>query len=105
MGRNAQTPSWAFPPMARRADRWDIGAMFNAIEISGVYAAPAEALAAAMERAIAALSIGTVIALALAGLVIGVEVLANAWRQKRRGREARRSRPRAARRHRGEAYR
>jgi hypothetical protein len=77
----------------------------NAIGISGMYGASAEALMTAMERVITALGIGTVIALALAGLVIGLEVLANAWRQKRRGRGARRSRPRAARRQRGEAYR
>lgn len=77
----------------------------NAIGISGMYGASAEALMTAMERAITALGIGTVIALALAGLVFGGEVLANAWKQKRRGREARRSRPRAARRHRGKAYR
>lgn len=79
--------------------------MFNAMEISGMYGAAEEALMTAMERAITALGIGTVIALALAGLVIGVEVLANTWERKRKGREARRSRPRAARRHRGEAYR
>lgn len=79
--------------------------MFKAIEISAMYGAPAEALAAATERVIIALGIGTVVALALAGLVIGVEVLANAWERKRKGSGARRSRPRAARRHQGEAYR
>lgn len=70
-----------------------------------MYGAAEEALMTAMERAVAVLGIGTVVALALAGLVIGVELFAKAWRQKRRGRRARGSRPRAARRHRGEAYR
>lgn len=79
--------------------------MFKAIEISAMYGAPAEALTAATERVITALGIGTVVALALAGLVLGVEALANAWERKRKGSAARRSRPRAARRHQGEAYR
>ena len=79
--------------------------MFKAIEISAMYGAPAEALTAATERAVTALGIGTVVALSLVGLVLGVEALANAWERKRKGSGARRSHPRAARRHQGEAYR
>ena len=65
--------------MARLPGRWDIGAMLIALGISDLYGAVEAALVTAIERAVATLGAGTVLALALVGLVLGVEALARRW--------------------------
>jgi hypothetical protein len=55
--------------------------MLIALGISDLYGAVEAALVTAIERAVAALGAGTVLALALVGLVLGVEALARRWRR------------------------
>jgi hypothetical protein len=77
--------------------------MMNAIGISGIYRPAEEALVHATELAIAALGIGTVIALVLIGLVLSVEALARRWSRRRPSRRPR-ARTAGTRRGRREAF-
>lgn len=78
--------------------------MSNAIGTTGMYGAAEMALTSAVERAVAALGIGTVVALALVALVVAVEALARRMWGGRRESRGSRTRP-AAPRGRGGAFR
>lgn len=91
--------------MARLPNRWDIGPMLNALAMSGMYGAVGEALMDALERVIAALGAGTVAALVLAALVLGVEALVRRPWGRRKSRKPAGGRPAAIRTRRGKAYR
>ena len=59
--------------------------MWNALAMSGMNGVTHEALGNAIERAIAGLGIGSVIALALGALVLGVEALSRRPRRSKKG--------------------
>lgn len=72
---------------------------------SAIHGASGEALAQAMDRALAALGSGVTIALLIVGLVVGAEALARAWQRREATRGARRRRPKEPRRRGKAAYR
>lgn len=62
--------------------------MLSAIGSLGMYGAAEETLMNAVERALAGLGIGTALALALGGVVLGAEALAGRGRRRKESRNA-----------------